>query len=146
MLLMAPVRRRHGQGLVELAFALPIFLFFLLAIFDLARTFHAWSSLSHQVESATRLATRRQFSLIRGAYGSSTHTPLSEVLNRFHQLRSPWIPPLWISQPDIRGVGDSSQEVIISATATVPLITPGFGFIFGRNEYQVSCTARERKE
>lgn len=138
--------RRRGQGTVELAFALPIFLLFILAIFDLARTFHTWSSLSHQVESATRLATRRQYSLIRGAYGSSTHTPLSEVVNRFHQLRSPWVPSTWISSPAITGVGDSSQEVIISATATVPLITPGFGFLFGKNEYQMTCTARERKE
>lgn len=136
----------YGQAILEMALALPIFMLFLIAIFDFARVFHAWASLNNQVVTAVRLATRRQHSLIRGIYGPNTHTPREKVLEAFHKQKSPWIPSNWISKPLLLGVGDNSREVTISATCTVELITPGAGLFFYGNKYVLNATAREAKE
>jgi Flp pilus assembly protein TadG len=146
-------KRRSGQAVLELALVLPIFLFVLLGIIDFGRAMHCWSNLNHQCVQAARVATKRTFLLVApDIYGSSTHTPLTDVQSAFWQARSPLMPEADYQGVTFTGAGTTDRVVEVSARFTMSLYTPIFGRIIGGTSpsgssgLTISAVAREHKE
>ena len=144
---------KKGQAVVELSLVLPVFILVILVIFDFGRALHMWSSLNHQCVQAARLAAKRTNQLVaRNVFLPSTHTPLAEVEKAFWDARSPimakenYIGPNWITC----GVGTTQQEVSISASYQLQLITPFLNRVSSNRGEDgsiiLSASAVEKKE
>jgi Flp pilus assembly protein TadG len=127
----------RGQAVVEMALVLPIFIFVIVGIFDFGRALHSWSTLNFQCTKAARIASKRLSPLIaRNLYTAETHTPLGQeadvygVYDEFWRYRSPTMAE---ADYDVTftGVGTDTQEVTISATYELSLITPFMGALVG---------------
>lgn len=136
-------KSRRGQGVVELAFALPIFLFIIIGIWDFGRVFHCYSSLSYMVNAATRKASEANYGVRRFMGGvpaefrfnAITNTTLQEVMATFNNARSPLMDPNRLSFTQT-GIGGSADRVTISATYQIDLLTPVFSTFFTNAEGQ----------
>jgi Flp pilus assembly protein TadG len=148
--------RRSGQGTLEFALMLPIFMFILLGIYDFSRAYHIWSNLNLQCVQAARVATQRVYPMIaRNVYGVNTHTSLATVTAVFWQCKSPFMIGSALangnySNINFGGVGVATNTVTISAQYSMDLITPGAAAILGRSTRAGTITvngyAQEQKE
>ncbi|KAF1081280.1 MAG: hypothetical protein GQF41_2548 [Candidatus Rifleibacterium amylolyticum] len=148
--------KSRGQAVVEMALVLPIFIFVIVGIFDFGRALHSWSTLNFQCTKAARLAAKRLSPLIaRNLYTPETHTPLGQqddvygVHDEFWKYRSPTMAE---ADYDVtfEGVGTGTQNVTISATYNLKLITPFMGSILGGSNGDgtivISSSVTEEKE
>jgi hypothetical protein len=124
--------RRRGQGIVEMALVLPIFLVTILGIMDFGRAFHCWTNINHQCIEAVRVACKRKYlSLATNLYTSTTHADTQIVLTEFWKSRSPLTPIEKMTGPTLEGVGTSAEKVKISVTFLFEPWTPGIGLLLG---------------
>lgn len=142
---------KKGQGIVEMALVLPIFLIVFIGIFDFGRALHCWSNLNYQCVQAARAATKRIHPLIaRNVFSASTHPSIEEVRNAFWKNQSPMMPRTDYSEPVFNGVGDNSQVVEVRASFNLSLYTPIMGGLVGGENKDgaitLHATASERKE
>jgi len=137
---------KRGQGLVEFAFVLPIFLMVVMGIIDFARVFHSKSALELMCTQAARTGSRRIYQLIaRSAYTPTTHETRDHVESAFWNNLSPLMPRSRIIGPNIEGVGTSAQTVKVSAICRVEVWTPFIEDILGQ-PFEVAAVAEENKE
>ncbi len=153
------VNKKYGQGIVEMALALPIFLLMIMGVFDFGRALHCWTNLNFQCIQAARAGSIRKNQLIApNLFLSTTHAPKSEIVDVFWQFKSPImdkkdfniaIDPV-NNDPEINGVGLNRREVEVKATYDLTLITPFmYALVGGENKegaVTLSASAVERKE
>ena len=124
-----PARRRlprsphGGQGVLEFALVLPVFLLLLMVLFDFGRVVYAQNAISQGARAATRLA--------------SVSAPQSDAAIR-ERARTMAV---GVTLPDsaITGVGDQfypdgtaeGSRVVVHITIDVPLATPIIANILG---------------
>lgn len=146
------LKKRSGQGVVEFALVLPIFIFIILGIYDFSRSFHVWSTLNLQCAQAARAGTKRINQMVaRNFFGAYTHTPESEVNSTFWQYRSPMMSQNDYSDVTFGGVGSNSTTVEVYAKFTIDLVTPGAARLIGESPTRpgaitLAARAEERKE
>lgn len=145
--------RRSGQGVVEMAFVLPVFLFVLIGIIDFGRAFHVWTSLNRQCVEASRVGTKRLHQLIgRNLYTATTHESFANVEAAFWNARSPMMIQTNYSELSFDGIqiNRASEFVHVSAKYELELITPFMGTLVGKansdGKLTIYAEARERKE
>jgi hypothetical protein len=143
--------RKKGQGVVELALVLPIFLFVIIGIVDFGRALHSWACLNYQCVQAARAATKRIHPLIgANMFTADTHTAESEVTEMFWKYRSPMMAPDDFSGPLYSGVGTGAETVTVSASFNLSLMTPVIGKLVGGSSKDgaitISASASEDKE
>lgn len=130
-------RRRHdeesGQSLVEFAMVLPMLLLILFAVIDFGRILQAHVSLTNAVREGARV----------GAVGGSP----SEIQARVTTTASGVDPTVSATIPEISG-----QSVVVTASASIQLITP-LGSLITQvfrgsmsNNFPISATADMRLE
>ncbi len=136
-------KSNHGQGLVEMALVLPLFLILILGIYDFGIAFHTYSTLNQQCVEAAKAGTVRLNQLIgRGVFGSNTHVSIDTVRNAFWQRQSPLMPKdnYLENSPIITGVGVATNTVKVSAKYKITLITPVVTAIFGSGVFSSGTT------
>jgi Flp pilus assembly protein TadG len=134
-------RRRgtRGQGLVEFALVLPVFLVLLLALFDAGRVLYAQNTITQAARDAVRLGavspsyTLAKYEAIRNKVLSSAIGVSVIGTNVTGQAAVPCSTPDATSPttcfyPDAVTAG---SRVVVNVSATVPLITPLIGSILG---------------
>ena len=139
-------RARGGQGIVEFAFTLPIFIIVVLGIYDFGRAFHCFSTLNYMVIVAARkgaesnLAVRRFMNGAASGFNHLTNTSLAEVQDAFSSVRSPLMSPdrLTFTQ---EGIGTNADRVKITATYQLDLITPLIGNLVSSSAGTVTLRA-----
>ncbi len=143
--------RRKGQGVVELALVLPIFLFVIIGIVDFGRALHSWACLNYQCVQAARAATKRIHPLIgANMFTADTHTSEADVSSTFWKFRSPMMAPESFNGPVYTGVGTGAETVTVSASYDMSLMTPVLGKLVGGSSKDgaitISALASEDKE
>lgn len=147
------VTNKKGQGVVEMALVLPIFLIVVIGIFDFGRALHCWSTLNYQCVQAARAATKRIYPLIaRNVFDAWTHPKIQDVEAAFWKNRSPMMPQDDYVGPVFTGVGDTSQTVKVDASFNLSLYTPLLGGLVGgatgseSGAVKINASAQEVKE
>lgn len=143
--------RRKGQGVVEMALVLPIFLFVLLGIVDFGINLHIWATLNQQCVQAARTGSKRINQMVaRDLYTPSTHLPLSKVEEAFWSFSSPLMASASYENVSFQGVGQYDEKVVITAqyncSLYTPLISSLLGIGGGDGRIKLSARAEERKE
>ena len=139
---MSIVRRRdaRGQGLVEFALVIPIFLLVLVAVFDLGRAVFAYNTLTNAAREGARIAIVNQYkpSIIAKAKQQTAIVELNDpsVQVDFYQVNADGTPNT-SSQCALIAVGCLA---VVSFEATYQPITPLVSNIIFRNG--VTFTAR----
>ena len=81
---------RGGQGIVEMALVLPLFIFILVAIIDLAWLFHVQTSIDSMCIRAARAGTKRINQIVaRNMFTSTTHAAPNIIASAFWDTLSP---------------------------------------------------------
>ena len=147
---MTDTRKKRGQGIVELALVLPIFIFVFLGIVDFGRAFHSWSTINHMCVSAARVACKRQMlNIATNVYTPTTHASVEAVTAEFWKYISPLTPQSKITL-DMVGVGTSGDTVTIKATVQFEPWFPFAGALMGesgsKGAITLSTVALQRKE
>jgi Flp pilus assembly protein TadG len=139
---MSRIRRRssRGQGLVEFALVIPIFLLVLVAIFDLGRAVFAYNTLTNAAREGARIAIVNQYkpSIIARAKQQTQIVELNDpsVNIDFYQVNADGTPDT-SAQCALIAVGCLA---VVSFEATYQPITPFIGNIIFKNG--VTFTAR----
>ena len=139
---MSIVRRRdaRGQGLVEFALVIPIFLLVLVAVFDLGRAVFAYNTLTNAAREGARIAIVNQYksSIIAKAKQQTAIVELNDpsVQVDFYQVNADGTPNT-SSQCALIAVGCLA---VVSFEATYQPITPLVSNIIFKNG--VTFTAR----
>lgn len=144
-------KNTKGQSLVELSLVLPLFLFVFLGIIDFGFALHSWSTLNEQCVQAARTGARRLNSLVaRNVVRSTTHTDVSEVKAAFWRFQSPLMASESYQNLNFNGVGDTSQEISVSAEYRLQFLTPFLGSMFGSSgsdgKLTIQASAKAKKE
>jgi Flp pilus assembly protein TadG len=132
--------RSRGQGLVEFALVLPLFVLLLVAIFDLGRAVFAYNTLTNAAREGARIAIVNQYkpSIIARA---KQQTQIVELNDPSVQVD--------FYQTNVDGTPDTSSQcalvavgclAVVSFQATYQPITPLIGNIIFKNG--VTFTAR----
>lgn len=152
-------RRGRGQGLVEVALVLPVFLLLMLALFDAGRVVYAQNTISEAAREAVRIGavspslTQPKYDSIRGrALSASIAVPIaaSGVTGDVGACTSGTddaTAPGTCFYPDSITSVNAGERVVVNVALTVPLITPIVANVFGgsidltaRSEGLVQCT------
>lgn len=151
------MKHNRGQAVVEMALVLPVFIFIIVGIFDFGRALHSWSTLNYQCVRAARAATRRISPLI----ANNRRLPISfmplgqepevyGVWDEFWKYRSPAMAEADYENLSFTGVGTTTEDVTISASYKMTLMTPFLGSLVGGSNNDgtitISAQAREKKE
>ncbi len=155
---------RKGQGVLEMALVLPLFIFVVLTIIDLSRGLHVSSALNLQCLEAARAGARRMnFFVATDMFGSHTHADFPSVKAAFERYKSPAVGRCDVlpagssfpSSPDTRvvywvatGIGTSDKAIQVKAQCDIELFTPFMGSFFGpsRNTYRLTAENIQEKE
>jgi hypothetical protein len=134
-------RRASGQGLVEFALVIPIFLLVLVAIFDLGRAVFAYNTLTNAAREGARIAIVNQYkpSIIAKAKQQTQVVELNDpsVQVDFYQVNADGTPNT-TAQCSLIAVGCLA---IVSFEATYQPITPIIGNIIFRNGVTFEATS-----
>jgi hypothetical protein len=125
-------RRRRGQGLVEFALVLPVFIFVLVALFDLGRAVFAWNTITNAAREGARLAIVNQDEglIVERAKAQTAIVELDDpsVEVAFYQREADGTPDL-ANPCDLVAVG---CVAVVEFEATYRPITPLIAnFLFG---------------
>jgi Flp pilus assembly protein TadG len=128
-----PRRSTRGQGLVEFALVIPLFLLVLIAIFDLGRAVFAYNTLTNAAREGARIAIVNQYepSIIAKAKQQTQIVELNDpsVSVDFYQVNADGTPNT-SSQCALIAVGCLA---VVSFEATYRPITPFIGNIIFKN-------------
>jgi hypothetical protein len=124
--------RRRGQGLVEFALVLPIFVFVLVALFDLGRAVFAWNTITNAAREGARVAIVNQDvpTIVDRAKAQTAIVELDDpsVGVAFYQRAADGTPDLG-NECDLVAVG---CVAVVEFEATYRPITPLIaGLVFG---------------
>ena len=127
------VRDQRGQGLLEFALILPIFVLLLVAIFDLGRAAFAYNTLTNAAREGARMAIVNQYkpSIVARAKQQTAIVELNDpsVSVNFYQVNADGTPNT-SSQCALIAVGCLA---VVSFEATYQPITPLIGNIVFKN-------------
>jgi Flp pilus assembly protein TadG len=128
----------RGQGLVELALILPVFLLLIMILFDFGRVIYAQNAISNDAREGGRVA------IVDASYGSQKYADIRAAAKRFSPLVSltdanitgrPGVPCPDVADaypgcfyPDAAAAG---HETEVNIQVTVPIITPIISQLIG---------------
>jgi len=112
-------KKRCGQGVVELALILPLFVLMFIAIIDFAWMFHSYTSVESMCIRAARIGTKRINQIVaRNMFTSTTHATAPLMIAAFWESLSPLTPQSNFApdSPVIDITVDNYRTVRVSAT------------------------------
>jgi Flp pilus assembly protein TadG len=131
-------QRAAGQGLVELALVLPVFLMIVMILFDFGRVIYAQNAINNDAREGGRVA------IVEPIYSSQKYADIRAAAKRFSPLVSltdamvtgrPGVCPAGVADaypgcfyPDAATAG---HETEVNISITVPIITPIISQLIG---------------
>ena len=119
----------NGQGLMEFAISILIFLILIAGIVDLGRAFFTYMALHDAAQEGA-------------LYGSINATDIDNIKARVRETANQ---PIQLTNDDIVVSGGSCQgdEIVVITTYEFPITMPLLGTIVGDQKIDISATARD---